>query len=61
MSQPARRGRKREGEGKTEEGGRAGERSEGEKEPMSSQTPLAECHGGAAAKPTRSIICPTFK
>jgi len=24
---------------------------------VSSQTPLAECHGGAASRPTRSIIC----
>lgn len=54
MSQPVRREREGGREEKTE-GGREGEGA------VSSQTPLAECHSGAASKPTRSIICPTFK
>lgn len=44
------------------------EKTEGEREEVkereravSSQTPLAECHIGAASKPTQTIISDAFK
>ncbi len=59
MSQPAQRERKRE---RNKDRRRKRRREEWRRErTVSSQTPLAECHSRAASKPTRSIICPTFK